>query len=340
MIVDGNTNTLSCPLLGKETSTSSEEVSKITMLANKAIGNSKHHASQSAAESLKLKISQSMQAELERGAIPVHLSQLLALFDCHSKDLDEIVSFTQKKWLRKANQERWDMDELEGDKLSLIRYLLGKLGMTKEIIPQSKHYQTAIIMGALSPRMSLRLAYAINLWNQGVRFNKLVFLAGDRPFIEELEKEAIRHPELYKLSIPQTAIEEPPFPKTEYEAIQLIVKRTELPESFKDVSITFVRAPMKMNANNTLSRPTNDDTFKKWLEGKPQEGPCLVVSNQPYVLAAHQAALKNLTFAFAVDSCGEACSESTKVSVQLDSLARTLYLQKQRRDQNMIASKL
>ncbi|MCH1429698.1 MAG: hypothetical protein GWP59_07000 [Chlamydiales bacterium] len=340
MIIDSNTNTSNLSYICKEGKHSSEEFDCISKLANKAINSAEHSSSKVSTEDFRLKISQTMQDELEKGTIPLYLSQLLALFGCHSNDFDEIVSFTQKKWLRRASQERWDMDELEGDTLSYIQFLLDKLGMVKEIIPHHRRYETAIIMGALAPRMSLRLAYAIHLWNQGIRFNKLVFLAGDRPFIEEREQEAVKHPELYKLKVLDTDTKESFLPKTECEAIQQIVKRTDFPESFKNVNLTFVRAPMKVSANGTVSRPTNDDTFKKWLEQEPQAGSCLLVSNQPFVLAAHQAALKNLPTAFTIDSCGEACSESTKVSVQLDSLARTLYIQKQRRDQNMIASKL
>ncbi|SCA59013.1 Uncharacterized protein AB751O23_BY_00010 [Chlamydiales bacterium SCGC AB-751-O23] len=259
------------------------------------------------------------------------LIKLLSIFGCESKDFDEIVDFTQKHWLRLENQERWDMNEIAAKySTNEILKLLKEIRMVDEIRPQDKEYDSVLILGALAPRMAMRLSYALKLWEKGLRFKNLVFLAGQRPLIAERELEVLKDPSQFDLNIN----DEPPSdlaPKTEFEIIKAIVKRVKLPEDFKEkVTIKFINAAMRENKDGSLKRPTNMETLKEWAEQNTKPCSCLLVSNQPFILAAHQAALLALDKGYKIDSCGKSCSDSTKISVQLDSLARTLYTEKLR----------
>ena len=81
-----------------------------------------------------------------------------------------LVAETQKRWLRKAGLELWEVDELSSDQRRFVLDWAEKQGMFLPWRPSLGHYDVAVILGATTPRMQLRLDYLKQLWAEGVPF--------------------------------------------------------------------------------------------------------------------------------------------------------------------------
>ncbi len=53
--------------------------------------------------------------------------------------------------------------------------------------PFYKMYDKALILGATTSRMQTRLDYLKQLWEDGIRFNELVWLTSDRPLDKRVD---------------------------------------------------------------------------------------------------------------------------------------------------------
>ncbi|BDC34271.1 hypothetical protein Noda2021_02290 [Candidatus Dependentiae bacterium Noda2021] len=254
------------------------------------------------------------------------LSLLKALSIEHDNSLQDIVSVTQKAWLRKAGQERWDLDTAHSAALnSLIISHCQQLNMIEEIIPSTKDYTYALVMGATLDTIRNRFAFLIKLIKLGIRFDSIVFLTGQRPLNPTLES-AQKLLDITKSSLPCNPnwSLQGPLPCNETEMIRMVIDQAALDSAIKS-KIVVVDAPCKINDAGNVIRPTTGDTFASWLKTNPPAGKALIISSQPYVGYQDMVARSYLPSTCTVESAGCRYEEPIIDSDLLDTLARWIY---------------
>ncbi|MBS0649206.1 MAG: hypothetical protein JSS10_08295 [Verrucomicrobia bacterium] len=234
------------------------------------------------------------------------LKQLLEVMAVsHDGTPKSIVDATQKKWIRPAGKERWEVeDTLTTPQRNAVIDFCNKKGFFREIKPAHHDYDYALILGATVLRMEKRMSYLAKLAEAGVHFKKVILLSGARPLDASVE------------AIPEGC-------KTECDAMEYLWKAQPLS---KQVAWKHYQHPMVIMAEGKTRRPTTADTFALWMKDSPQPGRCFFVSNQPYCFY-QQAVAENLmpsTFVFeTVGAAAEASSQNA--AVMLDTIARCLY---------------
>ncbi len=210
------------------------------------------------------------------------LQKILSLTGIHHDgSLEDVVKQTQQVWLRKPGIERWQMEDNYEELRSKLWPLFKQLNIIDIIQPQYKEYEYCIVLGALVSRIRSRLAYALELWNQGIHFIKLIFLVGQRLLDPKLESKEVLydHNNLY-LPIKKTWLEPDTVPITEIEMAKMVFEQAELPKNFlKTIKIIFIDTPGNITENGTFKRPITIDTVYAWLATDPQPGKILTISN-------------------------------------------------------------
>jgi len=268
-----------------------------------------------------------------KSGLPKSLFTLLEMFSAnHNGSLEDIVAVTQKKWLRKAGSERWEMPIRFEEKRNIVIPLLKDLQLVAKKVSQKKRYEYAIVLGALLPRVRSRLAYLVRCWKKGVRFKSIIVLAGERPLHKTCESnEGLFDSQNGILPFKENWTYVGALPKTEYEMAKVVFDQAKLPDSWeKEVDIVFVNAPMKRRKDGVLLRPNTNDTVKKWMDAKPKPGSCLVISNQPYIKYQDLVLKTLLPKTFHIETVGGKAYENLPLVIYLDSIARWLYLEKKR----------
>lgn len=238
---------------------------------------------------------------LNPGALS-HLARALGI----PEEADLLVE-TQKQWLRKPNQERWEVAELSLDQKVLVLNWAKEQGFFASWKPATQNYDKVIILGATTSRMQMRLDYLCQLWNEGTRFNEIVWLTGDRPLDKRVDD----------LSTECT---------TESRAAHLLWERALLPEEIKSLPVLFVATPLKIEGDS-VKRPTTEDTLITWLKINPTPCKVLFISNQPFCGYQFAVIKASLPDPFMFDLVGPGVSETSSpvAAVILDSIARWLY---------------
>jgi len=237
---------------------------------------------------------------------PIALCQLTSALNI-SQDADLLIE-TQKHWLRKPGQERWEVAELsENQKLFVLKWAREQ-GLFSSWKPLYKEYDKALILGASTSVMQTRLNYLKELWDQGIRFHEIVWLTGDRsldPRIDDLTNRC----------------------KTESEAALILWEETRLPEEMRYLPVLFIAVPMKMEGPS-LKRPNTEDTIIAWLKTDPQPCKTLFVSNQPFCGYQFAVIKGNLPDSFQFDVIGPGVDPTkypNAAAILLDSIARWIY---------------
>lgn len=223
--------------------------------------------------------------------------------------LSHANEFAQKNLIRTG--ERWDTQaETEvntricQNESTLLNHLRD-LNMVDEIVPQHKHYAYALLMGALKLRVVQRLAYLEHLVQIGHTFDYIVVLGGERP-LRDVEKEGL----------PETVT-------TEGQMMTHLVYQSPL---LVDKKIIVVNAPMVQKPDGTLTRPTFEGTLKHFIQSAPQDGSCLVISNNPYVVRPTKMTQRIFDQSrFPTQGAGPALSDGTGILMVMDEFARILY---------------
>jgi hypothetical protein len=222
----------------------------------------------------------------------------------------DLVAQTQEHWLRKPTQERWEVEDLpQNQRLFVLDWAI-RNGLFDSWAPSQTHYDQAVILGGTTFRMHHRLAFLRDLWKQGVRFEQIVFLTGDRP----LDPRVDRYSEVCA---------------SESDAAQLIWQEADLPLAMREMPIRWIAVPMK-NEGGLSKRPTTEDTILAWV-ARSRPNHALFVSNQPYC-GYQSAVIKNiLPDGFSFELVGEGVEEGdarlSNARVILDTIARWLYAQ-------------
>ncbi|MDR3647192.1 MAG: hypothetical protein P4L22_06640 [Candidatus Babeliales bacterium] len=240
----------------------------------------------------------------------------------HNGTLSNIVKLTQEKWIRKPSTERWQMEEIDGLDKNAMLEKLNKINSVKEVAPQEEHYDYVLLLGAAAPRVKSRLDYLLELWNEGISFDKVVLLGSDRVLDSKIESEEI----ILELC-PNTNNRK--LPKNEIELLNYMYSN--LPEDFKkSVQLELVESKGTKNADGTVKRATTGDTIIDWLKNSPVEGSCLAISNAPFTGYQDSVLRTFLPKEFSLETAGHKAGEIT-VAVYLDNLARWLYQEQIRR---------
>lgn len=241
------------------------------------------------------------------------LFDLLDLTDVYcDMTLPAIVEATQKAWLRKEGTERWEVQEsYSPKKQEKIAELCDQMGFFEEVPPTQMHYTYCCIFGAALPSVKARILYAKELWERGIRFDRVVLLTGDRPLDVRIDQ------------IPE--LDGGHF-ENETDAIVALYAALTLPEGFRALPVTVVATP-KIGSK----RPSTWDTLRQWLSANPMPGTCLMVSNQPWVKYQDAVARCSLPEEFPLKTVGAKSLPSYRLraGVMLDNVARWLYAENQ-----------
>ena len=237
----------------------------------------------------------------------------------HQANMKSLVSASQL-WRRDPGQDRWELPALYLSKSSekRITKLLDEIGLTTVIAPARKKYDYALLLGSTVPDMKQRLDCLEHWWNQGVRFNRLIFLVGQRPLypnvdnLQSLEGQS-DHFTNKKLG----------SPFTETEAAMMLHQLMPMPASMKAVPVEFIDTPRNW-IDGLWHRPNTRDTVKHWLKTSPKQGSAIVISSQPSGLYQQEVVRQELP-EFEIDLIANPKKSPTSLSVCLDALALWLY---------------
>lgn len=161
-----------------------------------------------------------------------------------------------------------------------------------------KHYDYALVLGALHGSVEMRINHIVEEWNRGIRFDTIVFLTGQRPLHVEKEKEF--------LSL-----------KDEAAMMVYVWETTNMPPELYEIPLTVVDAPPLP----LRGRPTTESTVYAWLELSPNPGSILMVSSQPYI-GYQMAVLSTLLPLFEIEGVGQEGGRTLPISVLLDTIGK------------------
>lgn len=214
---------------------------------------------------------------------------------------EDLIQATQARWLRGQSLERWEMARID-HRLSEDIIQWGKeQGIYAPWRPKLIYYDKAVILGATTERMLSRLNYLVSLWNEGIRFDELIFLTGER----SLDKQVDNYLEA----------------KTETGAAGLIYRDAMLPSDMREIPMRVISAE-----KSSGRRATTRDTIL--LYSREKSHTALFVSCQPFCGYQYAIIKDTLVDTIDFDVVGEGRnphSHSLAASVTLDSVARWLY---------------
>jgi hypothetical protein len=238
----------------------------------------------------------------------------------HDGTLCDVVAKTQAAWLRKPGVERWQMELKDHAQAAQMMEQFKTLGMFDDLMPTQAHYTYAIIFGALMPRIIERMNCAINAWNQGYRWNKMVLLAGLRPVVPD-QGEAVQDFERFA-GKPIDAADI----KTEADVIKFVYEHVAMPEDMRKLPAEFIVAAMIQKPDGTWVRPGTPETVQAWLQMQPVPGAIIGFSNQPFVAYQHYVLRSLIPNDFSIETVGVLNpTANPSIDLLLDTVARTLY---------------
>ncbi len=220
----------------------------------------------------------------------------------------DLIEETQKRWLRKPNQERWEMAELSLDQREFVLDWAAEQNILADWKPSEMLYDKALILGATTGHMRLRLNFLKQLWVEGVRFHEVVWLTGERPLDPKVDQLVERC-------------------NNETEAALILWQETPLPEEMRKVPVLFVSVPMKQEGES-LKRPNTKDTIIAWLNQEPAPCKTLFFSTQPFCSYQFAVIKSTLPDSFLFDVAGPGANPSSHpkaAAIILDSIARWIY---------------
>jgi hypothetical protein len=246
------------------------------------------------------------------GLNPKAFSELIVLTNLnYDGSLKDLVTQTQAQWLRKPGTERWDIVEKLNYLKDKVYVIVNKLGLIDEWYPSKKQYNYALIFGARLALVRSRLDYLTKLWDQGVRFDQIVLLGGQRD-LSPIELKILKE-EYGRTDI-----------KSEPEMIQCLYNALDHFE-FKKRTMLLIDAPRKILPNGKPWRATTECTVKHWMKQNPKKGTCMLISSQPFCNYQQVVAQTLLPKTFKITTVGKKASKENMVEIYLDTLARTFY---------------
>lgn len=255
----------------------------------------------------------------------------------HEGTLDSMVQATQREWigkLRPGDCERWEMNEGEKESLEKKRNALmpwlHQTGVIAPLVPVQQYYTYAVLLGSTVRSFCSRLAYLLSLTQQGVTFDSVVALTGERSLLEnETYTAFVDFCKQFNIPLKESHTYAE-FPYDEGEMVRYIMNAVDLPSSWKD-KVTIVYALAQYDAaGKKMRRATTVDTVKAWCAQDPKPGTILVISEQPYCLYQGEALKTYMPQEFDIETVGNEPKKETSIALYLDSIARYLYQLQQR----------
>ncbi|MBA3957409.1 MAG: hypothetical protein H0X51_03305 [Parachlamydiaceae bacterium] len=236
--------------------------------------------------------------DLQPQPLLIELLQLDNLYNPNDT-FQDIVQKTQKCWLsvqQGLNQrERTDLVDNQQRQLMQERVLeiAAEIGLLNAIPPQLTHYESGICLGAFLSDVRARLTLLVDAWKQGIRFDSLYFLTGERYLRkgpgQQDDFEALCNPALSPLPFKATWIRPDPNSvayETEYDMMRLVWEQVEIPtdmaKTLKD-RVFFVNAP-----KGNFPRPSTADTYVQWLLDYQCTPGTVVAASTPLVWSQQQ----------------------------------------------------
>lgn len=249
----------------------------------------------------------------------------------HNGTLKNIVDITQEKFFQKhpdgQRKERWEIDEVIPRLREQALPILDKLGMLKEFFPSERKYDSVLMLGATLTSVRKRLSYLGDLWENSIRFDKIVFLGGERALEPTKENPTVLFDSNNKDLLVRNDWQIPEkIPTTELEMMQMVWDQAKLPSSMKKIKTEWIDAPLKPNpVGGKPLRPTTEDTLKIWLRNNQTAQKILAISNNPHI-GYQQSVLKTyLPKDFEIETVGSAASPESSLAFYLGEMTRWLY---------------
>lgn len=233
---------------------------------------------------------------------PVALCELAAALNIPANA--NLIEETQKHWLRKPGQERWEMLELPQKQKQFVISWAEKEGLYAPWAPSNSLYDKALILGTTVPLMQKRLDYLKKLWNDGIQFHEIVWLTGERPLDPQMDGLSDHY-------------------QNEAEAARYLWKSATLPEQMQQLPVVFISLPMQ-----GTKRPNTEDTINAWLKTETEPVKSLFISDQPFNGYQFAVVKTNLPDAFTFDLVGPGVDPQchpAAAAITLDTIARWIY---------------
>ncbi len=246
----------------------------------------------------------------------------------HDGTLASIVSATQIQWLqriRPPGTERWQIDqniidEYEAKAATLMPFFI-QFGFVHEQKPTQPQYDYAVLLGSTMSQFCKRLHYLKQVYDQGIRFNKLIILTGERTLELKENNEQLQKC-LATLNTINEVSELKETLRTETDMVFAVLKHAKLPWQ---IPTEIIHAPANYKEGKVM-RPTTSDTVHEWLKSNPTPGSVLAVSTQPYCPYQDIVLKKLLPKDFIVETIANKVGKSKKVVVYIDTLLRYLWV--------------
>ncbi|WP_062267393.1 hypothetical protein [Endozoicomonas arenosclerae] len=258
------------------------------------------------------------------------LSALLTATDTpHQKEFNSMVEATQQ-WRRRPDQERWEVKDLklsQEQRKKVFNYLEA-LGLINESRPEKQQFDYALVLGGTAPRMSARLQHLIKLWHEGVRFNHIIFLSGQRPTLDDIDQTEL----LVAKVIGSDASEDrkrKARPATEKEAAEMVYMSSNMPEAMRKLKVTFFSTDRFWEVDR-WQRGNTRDSIKNWVSSHPKPGSALIVSNQPHLFYQQEVIRQELPKGFVTEATAQASGANDQLIMYLDAMALWLHNLQQR----------
>lgn len=238
-------------------------------------------------------------------------------------NLKEAVNFTQKTWLRPKGLDYFHLNETKFFDFKFLE-IFEYLNIIYDILPLQPVgyiYNTCFVHGMNFFDFQIRFKFMLDLWRQGYRWKRTVFLTGERDLDPIIE-----HPSKFSISIldqKEDWVEKLSKSKYENEMIKIIYEKCVLPKDFTN-NVYFAVSPKIGH-----SRPNTYSTFIQWMNDSKSYGIeyndseiNLAISNQPFVM--YQDLVAKSVFKFPLETVGPKIY-NPNFDIIFDVLSRTLY---------------
>ena len=267
------------------------------------------------------------QEETFASDVPQPFQKLAALLSMEpTEDWDEFRHSFIARWGRKPDQERWQMTEviLPEIKQTQVMEALDELGLISPWKPKKEHYDYAVLPGSTVPSMKARLDWLVQQWREGIRFNQLVVLTGQRPLTPGIDRFAdVMAGLLPNNSSLPTSFNGANAPMHETEAARLLLYYYPYPEGMEQVPVKFVDCPRIWQGGH-WGRCHTGTTVKDWLEYSPKPGTTLVISSQPSAHYQDAVFRRHLPQTFTIETSTAGMAQGFSMAVLLDAVATWL----------------
>lgn len=258
------------------------------------------------------------------------------------KNAEELASSMHKYFRRPNKLERWELSDSFENKRRRLMALFTLWHMVEEIWPKQKYYDTVVVQGSTVENARDRFSYLMRLWHKGIRFQRIVVLASDRPLDPRVEGDMVLF-NAFRTKYPFRKDWKKPIirPQTELDAMEMLWNQMILDDSLHKMPVQFLEIPQVLDESlGHKRRPYAPERVYMWVErwlAKETIAPAskksyLVIANNP-MLAYHEITLRTIFGAkglleqgYTVEVVGLAAKENTKMTVFLDTLARTLEI--------------